>query len=318
MTRKKPGTGLLFTALGTVALLLAVGGLSAFSFAQYPDAPGSPRQSTRLAPDPPDVTQTTVPGLAPSETPDITPTSAPSETPGATVTTTPSETPGATPTGAQGTYMGEIPNIQDPAALTWVALNTHGDEVTAFVTDGSKDHAPTFAHWYKGTMHNQRLVAPAIGTNQGQLEATLTSDTAIGKITLPDGRAIPFTADALRPVSTGTGAGLYRAEKTVNGDDYVAGWIVTPNPTAATNNGNPSITETPALVPSVGASPTVVPSPTPAASMDGMIQGGALSNKTADKVHALPELTAQNVQAQKVTLPDLGEFDLVACKQHSC
>lgn len=381
MRQKKRSTGFVLKTLGVFALLMAVSGLSALSFAPYPhelnsharlavDTPGAATTST------PD-TSATAPGAAATDTPDtsasVTPIIPVTETPGVlppgdqtpgdqtpSATTTPgmmTETPG---TSGQPIYIGEIPSPNHSTNMTWVAISSsNGQQMTAFVTDGTKDHPPTFAYWYNGTLQNNKFAAPAGLPNSGKIEATVTQDTATGTITLPNGKTLPFTADMLQSSSLSLGAGLYKSEQVVNGVDYVVGWILAPNPAtnpsatqtpgatgtapimgspAATSTapiigsptapiigsptapvmGTPATTETPGILPTGEASPGATTSPTGATGISGLVQAGAIFNKQTKAVTPVPELTLQNLQSKQVTLPNLGEFNLMQCQGNMC
>lgn len=238
----------------------------------------------------------------------------------------------ATPTatsasgGQRGTYVGRAPNQH-----AWIGLSATGKQFTAFVTDGSPDHPPTFAQWFHGTLVNTTANASSPAKKgQDRLQALLTSTQAIGTITLASGTSIPFTANALAPANatptssptptptpeaaatptpeetpsptptSNPGAGLYRSERTTNGTRYVAGWIVMP---ASTTPGGP---ETP--------TPTATmqtPTATPVASVD---QGAAIINEQTSAVQSAPMLSAQDVSAGTVLVPGLGTFNLLVCK----
>lgn len=300
MRQKKRSPGFIFKTLGVFALLFAVGGLSALSFAPYPNESTHAPSGSRFMLQTPGISDTSTPGAATTGTPGATDTSTPgvsdtstpgasdTSTPGASDTSTPgasdTTTPGLIPPGPVGTttpsatgtsgttapgqqtYIGAIPNTNNAANMTWVALSSsNGTQMSAFVTDGTANHPPTFAHWYNGKLQNNKFSAPAGLPNAGKIDATLTSDTATGTITLPDGKTLPFTADAVSSANASMGAGLYKTEQVVNGVDYVISWILAPNP--ATNpSATPSATGTgaPSMTPTAGASPSVTLSPTAA------------------------------------------------------
>ncbi|MEO7022140.1 MAG: hypothetical protein ABI234_18470 [Ktedonobacteraceae bacterium] len=324
MRHTKRSTGFILTTLCTFALLLAAGGLSAFSF-----APNHAEHGARLITETPGAAATMMPDTIPTGTPGGAATEIPATaTPGGAATEIPTTatpggaatgTPGAT-TNAQGTYIGTVPNATNPTDTTWVALNSHGNDMTAFVTDGSKDHPATFAHWYKGTVQDNKFAAQASQPNAGKLDATVTQDTATGTITLPDGKMLPFTADVLQAASSSAGAGLYKSEKVVNGKDYVSGWVLAPNPATAppTATETPSATETPAPVPTLEPSPSVTLSPTATPSISGIMQGGGMYDTQTNTVSSVPELTLQNLQSKQVTVPNLGELSLVPCTKNGC
>lgn len=287
MRQKKRSPGFIFKTLGVFALLLSVSGLSALSFAPYPNGSNRAPSGPRFMLQTPGISDTSTPGAATTGTPGATDTSTPgasdTSTPGASDTSTPgasgTTTPGVIPPGPVGTttpsatgtsgttapgqqtYIGAIPNTNNAANMTWVALSSsNGTQMSAFVTDGTTGHPPTFAHWYNGKLQNNKFSAPAGLPNSGKIDATLTSDTATGTITLPDGKTLPFTADAVSSANASMGAGLYKTEQVINGVDYVISWILAPNP--ATNpSATPSATGTgtPSMTPTAGASPSLSP-----------------------------------------------------------
>ncbi|MGH2509169.1 MAG: hypothetical protein ACRDHZ_17455, partial [Ktedonobacteraceae bacterium] len=391
MRLKKRSTGFILKTLGILALLTAVSGLSALSFAPYPnglshsarlvidtpgaastdtpgaattDTPGAASTDTpgAAATDTPGAISTDTPGAVSTDTPGVVPpgneTPSASETPSGSETPSASETPGGAGTLGQQVYIGQVPNANNPTNMTWVALSSsNGNQMTAFVTDGTKDHAPTFAHWYSGNLQNNKFTAQAGLPKAGKIEATITQDTATGTITLPNGKTLPFTADMLQSTSTSIGAGLYKSEQIVNGADYVVGWILAPNPSA-----NPSATGTPGLMPSETASPSVtgtgglmpsetatgtpglmpsetttgtpglMPSETTSPSttlsptgsttttpaISGLIQAGAIYNTQTKAVSPVSELTSQDLQMKQIILPNLGSFNLLQCQNNIC
>src|SRR5581483_7864689 len=111
------------------------------------------------------------------------------------------ETPGSTSTattGEKGTYLGKASG-QD----AWIGLSSTGKRFIAFVTDGSQDHSPTFAQWFRGSVNNN--VADATATakyGQDRLQAMLNGTQATGTVTLANGKSIPFTAKAAPSAST--------------------------------------------------------------------------------------------------------------------
>jgi hypothetical protein len=229
-------------------------------------------------------------------------------------------------TGERGTYLGRAPNQN-----AWIGLSSTGKHFIAFVTDGTPDRPPTFAQWFRGPLTNN--TANATATTRGghaRLQAILTGTQALGTIVLADGRSIPFTANALAtasatptptstpqeaasptPTSTSTpqeaasptptstpsasspSAGLYRGERTINGAQYVAGWIVLP----ATMAGG---TETPTATPAAPGG-----------------QGAAILNEKNSAAQIAPALTAQDLSSGAISVPTLGAFNLLACRPSS-
>ncbi|HEU5376365.1 MAG TPA: hypothetical protein VFV38_13050 [Ktedonobacteraceae bacterium] len=318
MRRKKRSTGFIVTTLCTLALLMAAGGVSAFSFAHSSATqPDLNRQPTPYDTSTPGTSDTSTPGVMDTSTPGATTTS----TPGATDTSTPGVVPGApgNATGTPGatavqTYVGQIPEKN-----AWVGIDSNGNQAIAFVTDGTKSHPATFANWYKGAVQNNKLNANATRSNEGKLEATLDSDKASGTITMKDGKKVPFTANAI-PASD-TMSGLYRSERDINGKKYIAGWILQPatatNP-SATGTAMPSTPASTTETPTATGTPSATGTATGTPSTAGLQQAGAVVDEHSGKVMSVPELTQQDITAKKVSIPKLGDFHLNQCQDKLC
>lgn len=257
-----------------------------------------------------------------------------------TATAMPGATGSATVGSGQGAYVGQMPSDN-----TWIGLSSSGSQIVAFVTDGSQGHSPTFAQWFKGPVTNGTVDTTATGKNgSDRLQATLSGDTASGTVTMAGGKAIPFTANAV-PSSDQT-SGLYRSTQTINGQSYVAGWIVVPQGAAngtATPTGTgtavpptgtattPSATETVApgttgtaapgapgtATPSTGtATPGATGTVTP--STGALQQGGAIVNEQTHNILPVPELSPDDINAKQVNVPNLATFKLAQCRQNLC
>jgi hypothetical protein len=142
---------------------------------------------------------------------------------GADPTATPASAgpaPGPTVTLA-GPDPGTTFAVQIVGSDAFLAIASDGTTATAYLCDGTGDRL-TVATWFQGPVTNNALaVTNAAG---GRLTASLGLDTATGSVTPPGGKEVTFLAPrVLRP------AGLYRAEQTVAGSRYVAGWIVLPD-----------------------------------------------------------------------------------------
>jgi hypothetical protein len=263
-------------------------------------------------------------------------------TPGAANTMTPGTT-----TTQPAEYVGQVPSEK-----AWVGLSTTGKRMVAFVTDGSKDHQPTFAQWFRSSVDNGSVDANAKAKNgSDRLQATLTDKTATGTVTLADGKSIAFTADAV-PASD-QNAGLFRSEHVVKDQHYVAGWVVlpaagapgtaTPSATGATTpSANTAITPdatgvatpdatgvatpdatgattpdaTGATTPS--ATGTITPSATGTTTAGTLQQGGAILNEQNYTVLPVPPLTQDQIKSKQVSIPDLATFKLVPCQKDLC
>lgn len=240
------------------------------------------------------------------------------------------QTPGATSTattGEKGTYLGKASG-QD----AWIGLSSTGKRFIAFVTDGTQDRAPTFAQWFRGSVNNNVADASANGKNgQDRLQAMLTGTQATGTVTLANGKSIPFTANVVSSTSTtpapsstatpssGQSAGLYRAERVINGERYIAGWIVMPENASATPGvpGTPGIgaTETPTATATETPTATATEAATPSTTAT---QAAAIVNEKTYAIQQAPTLTPQDVGARQVSVPSLGTFNLVGCGTTLC
>ena len=236
-------------------------------------------------------------------------------------------TPGTAPT-TPTEYVGQI-----QAENAWVGLSTTGKRMVAFVTDGSQDHKPTFAQWFRSAVTNGTVDATATAkTGADRLQAMLTSDTATGTVTFGSGKSLAFTANAV-PTSDPT-AGLYRSEHVVNNQHYIAGWIIlpatgatgtaTPSATSTTvppftGSATPSATETTTTTPSATETTTPSATGTTTPSATGALQqGGAILNQQNYTVLPVPPLTQEQITAKQVTVPNLATFKLVPCGRNLC
>jgi len=180
------------------------------------------------------------------------------ETPGMLDTMTPGTmTPGA---NKPAEYVAQV-----PAENAWVGLSSTGKRIVAFVTDGSQGHQPTFAQWFKGPVTNGVVDTTTPAKNgTDHLQATLNGNTATGTITLAGGKSIAFTADAVAP-SEQT-AGLYRSEREIKNQRYVAGWIVLP---AGAGTATPQATGTTTPSATATGTPSATATTTPSAMETG-------------------------------------------------
>ena len=247
-------------------------------------------------------------------------------TPGGIDTATPgTTTPGAT-TMAPAEYASQIPTEK-----AWIGLSTTGKRMVAFVTDGTKDHQPTFAQWFRGPVTNGVVDATAPAkSGDDRLQATVTKDTATGTVTLADGKSMAFTANMV-PASDPF-AGLYRSEHEVNNQRYVAGWVVLPTagtmgtatPTTVSGTPSPSagsLTPSTTTTTTPSTTATTTPSATGTASpgTTGMLQqGGAILNEQNHNVLPVPPLTQEQINAKQINVPNMANFKLVPCQQNLC
>lgn len=112
-----------------------------------------------------------------------------------------------------GSFVGEVAGSN---AFVAVVAHTNG-EVQAYVCDGE-----SIAAWFQGNAANS--AAELTNANGDTLVVKLDAQTAQGTFTPAGGTALAFKAEAANAP-----AGLYRAEATEEGKNYVGGWIVLPS-----------------------------------------------------------------------------------------
>ena len=96
----------------------------------------------------------------------------------------------------------------------FVGVVLEGADVRAYVCDGT-----SIAEWLTGSTSGDQIdAASSFGT---ALQARRLDGGVMGTITLADGRQLDITTER----ATGT-AGLFRTEVTIDGVQYVSGWVV--------------------------------------------------------------------------------------------
>ena len=111
-----------------------------------------------------------------------------------------------------GSYVGKVDGSDAFIAL----VAQKNGEVTASVCDGA-----SISEWFRGSADGDTLeLASKSGAH---LAADLAADSINGSFTPSGGSSLDFIASAVTEP-----AGLYRAEQTIDGVDYVGGWIVLP------------------------------------------------------------------------------------------
>lgn len=231
------------------------------------------------------------------------------------------------------TYVGHVTSEN-----AWVGISTDGKRMITFVTDGSRDHKPTFAQWFESDVKNGSVDTTATAKNgSDHLRATLTDRTASGTINFANGKSLAFTANPV-PASDKT-AGLYRGEQTVNNQRYTAGWVVLPttsaseaegpsvpeeastpstedNATPMTTEGTPSAADT--ATPSATGTTTPSATGTTTPSAEKLQQGGAVVNDQNHAVEQAPILTQEQINSKQVAVPNLATFKLTQCRDNLC
>lgn len=103
----------------------------------------------------------------------------------------------------------------------FVSIVTDGDKVTGYVCDGE-----TTAEWFSGTAVRDSIDLTSAGS-VGLVAERGLGDTLDGAVT--QGDASEFSFSATRVDLDGTGGGLCRGERVIEGVTYVGGWIVLPD-----------------------------------------------------------------------------------------
>jgi len=191
-------------------------------------------------------------------------------------------TPTAAPTAAAAALVkGEF--VGDAGQLAGIALSTNGQQVIAYLCNGSYQHV-SLAEWFKGPVTGSGIdITNAHGAH---LVATVSAQAITGTVTLKDDTSAPFTARLLP--APGRIYGLFRSEETFKGVRYLGGWILGP-PASGT------------LTSSVFFLPT------------GVRHGGIINVRTGALIVSPP---LHNLVS--VTVPGLGTFRLNRCRQARC
>jgi hypothetical protein len=132
------------------------------------------------------------------------------------------------------------------------------------------------------------------------------SRVATGKVTLPDGKSFPFTANA----QTDSRAGLYRSTPTLGGVSYLAGWVVTEKAVQALS--------TPTPTGFVGGLLGLAEVPLFQCPCSECCMGGGILNKQTEQLHTAPQLTLADLASGQVTVPNVGTFALTRCQAGVC
>lgn len=185
--------------------------------------------------------------------------------------------PAGTPAGLKGDFLSS--GTTDPQA--WVALSTDGRKVVAYGCDGVPGRAPSFSEWFEGTVAGG--IVDLRSTDGARLVTSLTSRSTTGRMLLTNGASFDFTLTAIDPRGQ---SGLFRSEQTVNGVQYLAGWVLSGRPDAST----PGI---------VG-------------------QRGGVQNEQSGALAAPPPLDQNALSSRQVAVPSVGTFTLSYCVQAKC
>jgi hypothetical protein len=124
-------------------------------------------------------------------------------------------TPAATQpeTGAkEHAFVGQVQDSQ-----AFIGFQVSDSQVRVFVCDGTKTSI-SYWHWFTGQFVNGSVEVTA--PDGEKLSAQLADNVITGTVTLGDKKPHDFTATS----ASGT-AGLIRTEFTIDGVDYVGGWV---------------------------------------------------------------------------------------------
>ena len=210
-------------------------------------------------------------------------------------------TPTAAPTAA-ALVKGEF--VGDAGQLAGIALSTNGQQVIAYLCNGSYQHV-SLAEWFKGPVTSSGIdITNAYGAH---LLATVSAQAITGTVTLKDDTSAPFTARLLP--APGRIYGLFRSEETFNGVHYLGGWIFNPPHFASawTGTGTSGVSLTSVMVPD----PVCCP---PDGGVVGRVEGVGIINEQTGALIVSP--LVENIVS--VTVPDLGTFRLTPCREAQC
>jgi len=212
-------------------------------------------------------------------------------------------TPTAAPTAAAAALVkGEF--VGDAGQLAGIALSTNGQQVIAYLCNGSYQHV-SLAEWFKGPVTGSGIdITNAHGAH---LVATVSAQAITGTVTLKDDTSAPFTARLLP--APGRIYGLFRSEETFNGVHYLGGWIFNPPHFASawTGTGTSGVSLTSVMVPD----PVCCP---PDGGVVGRVEGVGIINEQTGALIVSP--LVENIVS--VTVPDLGTFRLTPCREAQC
>jgi hypothetical protein len=206
-------------------------------------------------------------------------------------------------TMAAGDYVGVV---DMPGGR--IALSIAGQDMVAYVCNGTDSDPPTLARWMGGAVSAGAFDVGAAGVS---VIGRLSGDRAAGTVILSDGSKRAFLAGS-RSYGSAV-AGLYRAEATFNGAQYVGGWIVNPNRHTASLPERSEVhlvsSRTPPARDIAGAAPI-----TRAALEDEFDDypraGGAIINQAKGTLLAY---VAPNFTTMTADVPGVGMLHLVAC-----
>ncbi|MHB8669155.1 MAG: hypothetical protein ACYDAD_01105 [Acidimicrobiales bacterium] len=191
----------------------------------------------------------------------------------------------------------------------FAAVSTNGQNFVAYVCDGDPLHKPTFAEWFKGRVTGTHIMLTnADGVN---LDMYLHPWIANAQLTFKDGSQAWFLGAPV--TSPNDSAKLIRSEQTIGGVQYLAGWV---------DPG--TIIDEDYSVSGYKASMRINGTPVPAELAaarnwcEVTCMGGAIRNEQTGTIIASPMIHEQDVASGRITVPDVGTFNIIVCHRGKC
>lgn len=117
-------------------------------------------------------------------------------------------------------YIGTITGEPD----IFVGLAMEGADVTLYICDGQPDKATIhYAEWFVGKVADNAIDITA--PSGDRVQVTVAEDSATGKFTFKDESSKDFVLN----LATDGEAALLRSEFTIDGADFVGGWLILEN-----------------------------------------------------------------------------------------
>jgi len=226
---------------------------------------------------------------------------------GASATST---SPSATPTASDTSSIAGNYIMQANGVLA--AVSTDGHQFVAYVCNGNPTNPLTFSEWFHGPLTGTHTILNnADGAN---LDLFLHPFVADGQLTLKDGTRYWFAAAPVR--DPGDPARFVRAEQTINGVKYLAGWII---PSTVEDENYAGYTLSHAYH---GALATISPNTLALPARDSWCwwdcQGGAIRNEQTGALTRPPQLSDQDLASRQANVSNIGVFHLTICNLAVC
>ncbi len=200
------------------------------------------------------------------------------------------------PSKVAGTYISQYAGVLG-------AVSTDGDQFIAYICNGNPDNPLTFAEWFHGTVTGAHIVLTnADGAN---LNLFLHPWVADGRVTLKNGKQYYFEAPPV--LGQGDPAKLVRSLQTINGVQYLAGWIVPPQ--AGDDQGTGS---------GAYSSAKLAAEPPPHNWCWWDCVGGAIRNESTEALIKPGPLSPADIRRRRVNVPGIGFFNFTICNRGQC